>query len=36
MTAAEIEAALEPATYLGSAGALVDRALARYAAEAAA
>jgi 3-carboxy-cis,cis-muconate cycloisomerase len=28
----EIEAALDPTTYLGSAGALVDRALARYAA----
>ena len=34
MTISEIEAALEPATYLGSAGALVDRALARYGAEA--
>ncbi len=34
LTEAEIEAALEPATYLGSAGALVDRALARFEAEA--
>ena len=32
-TSEEIEAALEPTTYLGSAGALVDRALARYDAE---
>jgi 3-carboxy-cis,cis-muconate cycloisomerase len=30
LTGAEIEAALDPATYLGSAGTLVDRALARY------
>lgn len=30
LTSTEIETALEPATYLGSAGALVDRALARY------
>ena len=30
LTREEIEAALEPTTYLGSAGALVDRALARY------
>ncbi len=29
----EIRDALEPTTYLGSAGALVDRALVRYAAE---
>jgi 3-carboxy-cis,cis-muconate cycloisomerase len=33
LTTAEIDAALEPTTYLGSAGALVDRALARYEAE---
>ncbi len=33
LTAEEIEAALEPTTYLGSAGVLVDRALARYDAE---
>jgi 3-carboxy-cis,cis-muconate cycloisomerase len=32
LTVDEIEAALDPTTYLGSAGALVDRALARYAA----
>lgn len=30
LTTEEVEAALEPTTYLGSAGALVDRALARY------
>ena len=30
LTAEEIQAALEPTTYLGSAGVLVDRALARY------
>ena len=30
LTGEEIEAALEPTTYLGSAGLLVDRALARY------
>ena len=30
---AELEATLDPTTYLGSAGALVDRALARYASE---
>jgi 3-carboxy-cis,cis-muconate cycloisomerase len=36
LTEAEIESALEPTTYLGSAGALVDRALARYEAESAA
>jgi 3-carboxy-cis,cis-muconate cycloisomerase len=30
LTAAEIRAALDPSTYLGSAGLLVDRALARY------
>jgi 3-carboxy-cis,cis-muconate cycloisomerase len=30
LTAEEIHAALEPTTYLGSAGALVDRALVRY------
>jgi len=33
LTSEEVEAALEPTTYLGSAGALVDRALARYDAE---
>ncbi len=33
VTAAEIQAALDPSTYLGSAGVLVDRALARYDAE---
>jgi 3-carboxy-cis,cis-muconate cycloisomerase len=33
LTAEEIQAALEPTAYLGSAGALVDRALARYDAE---
>ena len=33
LTADELDAALDPATYLGSAGALVDRALARYEAE---
>jgi 3-carboxy-cis,cis-muconate cycloisomerase len=33
LTAGELDAALDPATYLGSAGALVDRALARYEAE---
>jgi 3-carboxy-cis,cis-muconate cycloisomerase len=33
LTAAELDAALDPATYLGSSGALVDRALARYEAE---
>jgi 3-carboxy-cis,cis-muconate cycloisomerase len=33
LTAAEIAEALDPTTYLGSAGALVDRALARHAAE---
>ncbi|HET9288727.1 MAG TPA: 3-carboxy-cis,cis-muconate cycloisomerase [Gaiella sp.] len=33
LTADELGAALDPATYLGSAGALVDRALARYEAE---
>jgi 3-carboxy-cis,cis-muconate cycloisomerase len=30
LSSEEIEAALDPTTYLGSAGALVDRALARY------
>ena len=30
LTAAELDAALDPAAYLGSSGALVDRALARY------
>jgi 3-carboxy-cis,cis-muconate cycloisomerase len=33
LTSEEIETALEPTTYLGSAGALVDRALARHDAE---
>lgn len=33
LTDAELDAALDPATYLGSAEALVDRALARYEAE---
>ena len=33
LTSDEIAAALDPTTYLGSAGALVDRALARYEAE---
>ena len=33
LSAEEIAAALDPATYLGSAGALVDRALARHRAE---
>ena len=33
LTPDEIAAALDPTTYLGSAGALVDRALARYEAE---
>ena len=33
LSAAELEAALDPATYLGAAGAFVDRALARYDAE---
>jgi 3-carboxy-cis,cis-muconate cycloisomerase len=33
LTSDEIEAALDPTTYLGSAGAFVDRALARYAAD---
>jgi 3-carboxy-cis,cis-muconate cycloisomerase len=33
LTADELGAALDPTTYLGSAGALVDRALARYEAE---
>ena len=33
LTADEIEAVLDPTTYLGSAGVLVDRALARYDAE---
>jgi 3-carboxy-cis,cis-muconate cycloisomerase len=33
LTAGELDAALDPATYLGSAGALVDRALAHYEAE---
>ena len=33
LSAAELEAALDPATYLGAAGPLVDRALARYEAE---
>ena len=33
LTAEEISATLDPATYLGSAGHLVDRALARYEAE---
>lgn len=33
LTSEEIRSALEPTTYLGSAGALVDRALARYDAE---
>jgi len=33
LTAKEIQSALEPTTYLGSAGVLVDRALARYDAE---
>jgi len=36
LTTAEIDKALEPTTYLGSAVALVDRALARYAVEQAA
>ena len=29
-TAEEVDALLDPTTYLGSAGAFVDRALARY------
>ena len=33
LTGDEIEAALDPSTYVGSAGAFVDRALARYVAE---
>ena len=33
LSEAELDAALDPTTYVGSAGALVDRALARYAAE---
>jgi 3-carboxy-cis,cis-muconate cycloisomerase len=33
LTAAELDALLDPTTYLGSAGALVDRALRRYEAE---
>ena len=33
LTTEEIQAALEPTTYLGSAGVMVDRALARYDAE---
>ncbi len=33
LSAAELEAALDPATYLGAAGAFVDRALARHDAE---
>jgi 3-carboxy-cis,cis-muconate cycloisomerase len=33
LSAAELEAALDPPTYVGAAGALVDRALARHAAE---
>jgi 3-carboxy-cis,cis-muconate cycloisomerase len=33
LTDAELRDALDPTTYLGSAGALVDRALARYGAE---
>ena len=33
LTDDELAAALDPATYLGAAGALVDRALARYAEE---
>jgi 3-carboxy-cis,cis-muconate cycloisomerase len=33
LTDAELRDALDPTTYLGSAGALVDRALARYEAE---
>ena len=33
LSEAELAAALDPATYLGSAGALVDRALARYTSE---
>ena len=33
LSEAELAAALDPATYLGSAGALVDRALARYSSE---
>ena len=33
LTGDELAAALDPATYLGAAGALVDRALARYAEE---
>ncbi len=33
LSAAELEAALDPTTYAGAAGALVDRALARHAAE---
>jgi len=33
LSAAELEAALDPTTYLGAAGALVDRALARHVAE---
>lgn len=36
LAAGEIDDALDPAAYLGSAEALVDRALARYAREAAA
>ena len=35
LAAAELDALLDPTTYLGSAGALVDRALERYAAESA-
>jgi adenylosuccinate lyase len=33
LTPREIDALLDPTTYLGSAGAFVDRALARYEAE---
>ena len=33
LTTAELDATFDPASYLGSAGALVDRALARYESE---